>query len=81
MRILLGVCLAGVVGLWAWALLWHKPVHALPQDYVGEFVLDRELYSPPEGGAIPWDRPRRAIRPELESALARLIGPAPEKSR
>ncbi len=25
-------------------------MQALPQDYVGEFVLDRELYSPPEGG-------------------------------
>jgi hypothetical protein len=49
MRILLGVCLTGVVGLWAWALLWHKPVQALPPDYVGEFVLDRELYLPPKG--------------------------------
>ena len=50
MRILLEVCLAGVAGLWGWALLWHKPVENLPADYVGEFVLDRERYVPPKEG-------------------------------
>ena len=50
MRILVGVCLAGVAGLWGWALLWHKPVEHLPAHYPGEFVLDRNRYEPPKQG-------------------------------
>ena len=49
MKILFRICLAGVVGLWGWALFWPKPVDELPARFIGEFVLDRDLYVP--GGA------------------------------
>jgi hypothetical protein len=47
-RALVGLCLAGAAGLWAWALFWPKEPLPLPEELRGEFVLFR--YEPPQQG-------------------------------
>ncbi len=57
MKILFRICLVGVAGLWGWALFWSKAVEELPARFVGEFVLDRDLYVPGENADQNADPP------------------------
>ena len=63
MKFAIGACLAGIAGVWGWALLWDKPMDPLEKRFVGEFVLDGNLYVPPKEGdqtnPYPPDREHR----------------------
>ena len=50
MKFAIGACLAGIAGVWGWALFWDKPMEPLETRFVGEFVLDSNLYVPPKQG-------------------------------
>jgi len=55
-RLIAGLALAGIAGLWSWGLLTSKEPEPLPERYVGTYRLFR--FEPPKGVRMdnPYDK-------------------------